>query len=405
MATFAAGTDCHIVLVGHFDPASVAPLVEEKRRNELAAWSSAPGVPIHHLASAFAKRGIQTTLLGGIQGSKGLCIKSSPTSVIVYPKRGRIAWIADGLRRERGLVIERLREISPSVVHAHWTKEGARAVADWDGPKVLTVHDAAREYARIDVEWHWGPLGRASSLRSLANTAAVLKRFQHIIAVSPFIESYLRLKHRYRGEIRVIPNPFPALPSSVKVVEAFPKTGCVTFGCYGGPGRVKNISAALSAFANIYRRLPNSRLLVYGTGWKGKTSKFVNLPIEFRGAQPHSAFLGELGSQVDIWLHPSRIEAHPLTVCEAIQAGCPVIAGRSSGGVPWTLDYGRAGMLVDIENPSEIGDAMLMLARDRNRANELVSYGRKMISERFGCDQIVRMHLDYYRDIINKTVS
>lgn len=400
--TGSGNANYHIVLVGHFDPASVAQLVGEDRGKELALWSSAPGVPIHHIASAFRDRGIQTTLLGGIQGSKALRIQSSPISVIVYPKRGRIAWIVDGLGRERDQVSRFLREIRPSIVHAHWTREGARAVADWDGPKVLTVHDAAWECVRIDTEWHWGPLGRAWNLRLLANTSAVLKRFEHIIAVSPFVESYLRLRHRYRGEIRVIPNAIPPLPASVQVVDTFPKTGSITFGAYGGPGRTKNIIAALRAFASVYKRLPNSRLLVYGTGWDGKTSEYANLPIEFRGAKPHAVFLGELGAQVDVWVHPSRIEAHPLTVCEAIQAGCSVIAGRGSGGVAWTLDYGRAGILVDIEKPGEIADAMLKLVLDRDKAHELISYGRKMISERFGFDRVVRMHLEYYKDIIDK---
>jgi glycosyltransferase involved in cell wall biosynthesis len=308
----------------------------------------------------------------------------------------------DGLRRERNLIIEYLRKIHPSIVHAHWTWEAARAVADWDGPKVLTVHDAAWECARIGSDWTWGPLAHASTVRWLANTSAIFKRFRHIIAVSPYVETYLRMRHGFRGEIRVIPNAIPTLPTSVQGPETFPKTGCVTFGCTGSPGRLKNVGVALSAFLLVHEELPNSRLLVYGTGWEAKTSMYAYLPIEFRGAQPHPVFLSELGSQIDIWVHPSRIEAHPLAICEAIQAGCPVIAGRASGGVPWTLDYGRAGILVDIENPSEIAEAMLALVHNRELALDLVAYGRQMISDRFSPDRVVQMHLDYYQDIVDQ---
>jgi glycosyltransferase involved in cell wall biosynthesis len=127
------------------------------------------------------------------------------------------------------------------------------------------------------------------------------------------------------------------------------------------------------------------------------------MPIEFRGAKPHMAFLSELGSEVDIWVHPSRSEAHPISICEAIQAGCPVIAGRSSGAVPWTLDYGRAGILVDVEDPTEIAQAMLGLVHNRERALELVTYGRQMILNKWSPDRIVEMHLEYYEDIMGSS--
>jgi glycosyltransferase involved in cell wall biosynthesis len=400
-----AGTDLHIVLAGHFDPGAMGPIVGGEGGMVLAGLSGPPGVPIHQLATEFAKRRIETTLIGGIFGAKELYIRSSPLSAIVYPKRGRAAWIVDGLHRERDRIGEYLQKIHPSVVHAHWTFEAARAVADWAGPKVLTVHDAAWECARINFDWTWGPLAHASTARWLLNTSAIFKRFHHIIAVSPYVESYLRKRHGFCGEIRVIPNPIPPLPESVRVHDVFPKTDSITFACYGSPGPLRNIAAAIKAFIQVREELPNSRLLVYGSGWEATASALAHLPIEFRGAQPHSEFLNELGSQVDIWVNPSRIEAHGISICEAIQAGCPVIAGRASGAVPWTLENGRAGILVDIENPSEIAQAMLALVHNRERALDLVTYGRQMIRERWGVDRIAQMHLDYYQDIVDQGKS
>jgi len=395
----AAGIEEHIVLAGHFDPSTVGPMIGGEAGDALAALSGDPGVPLHHLSAEFASRGIRTTLIGGLADAAEVYAQSSPLSAIVYPKRGRIAWIADGLRQERQLIDMYLRRIQPTIVHAHWTMEAARAVADWDGPKVLTVHDAAWECARLGWNWKWGPLAHAATLRWLANTSAVLARFQHVIAVSPYVESYLRKQHRFRGEIRVIPNGIAPLPAEVKISSTFPKTDRVTFGCYGSPWPLKNIKAASRAFLRVHEELPNSRLIVYGTGWEAEKSVYGNLPIEFRGARPHATFLRELGSEVDIWVHPSRTEAHPISICEAIQAGCPVIAGRTSGGVAWTLDEGRAGILVNIEDPAEIAEAMLGLARNRERGLELVSYGRAMILRKWSPDRIAEMHLEYYREI------
>ena len=398
----AAGIEQHIVLAGHFDPSTVGPMIGGEAGQVLAALSGDPGVPIHHLAAEYAKRGIRTTLIGGLSGAAEAYAQSSLLSAIIYPKRGRIAWIADGLRQERRLIDRYLRKIEPSIVHAHWTMEAARAVADWGGPKVLTVHDAAWECARLGFNWRWGPLAHAATLRWLANTSAVLSRFQHVIAVSPYVESYLRRKHGFGGEIRVIPNGIPPFPASVEISKAFPKSGRVTFGCYGSPWPLKNVHAAVDALRRVLTELPNCRLVVYGTGWEREKLPYANLPIEFRGAKAHRTFLNELGSEIDIWVHPSRTEAHGIAICEAIQAGCPVIAGGASGGVAWTLDEGRAGILVDIEDPAEIAEAMLGLARNRERGLELVSYGREMILKKWSPDRIAELHLEYYRDIAER---
>jgi glycosyltransferase involved in cell wall biosynthesis len=389
-----------IVLAGCYDPAALAPLVGGESGIALSRYHGPPGVPIHDLARGFSRLGVRSTVIGGMRNGPDLHLKSYPLSAALYNRRNGAAFVLDGLSRERRTILKLLQAIQPSIVHAHWTMEAARAVADWDGPKVLTVHDAAYEYARLG--WSWDPRSVAFTLRWLVNTSAVFKRFRHIIAISPYVETYLRARHGFRGEIRVIPNAIPPLPDNVHVPETFPKTGCVTFGCYGSPGRLKNIGAALTAFLRVHKELPNSRLLVYGTGWEAKRFMYAHLPIEFRGGQPHSVLLHELGTQVDIWVHPSRIETQGIVICEAIQAGCPVIAGRTSGAVPWTLDYGRAGILVDIENPDDIAAAMLSLVEDRQRANSLVSYGRQMIQERFSPERVIDMHLRFYEEVIDQ---
>ncbi len=389
-----------IVLAGHFDPTMIAPLLSADAAARLAGLSGPPGVPIHNLAYGLASRGIETTVLGGLRGTPEIYLSSKPVSAAIYNQRSTRAFTLTGFRRERTVILERLRQIRPAVVHAHWTMEAARAVADWTGPKILTVHDALYEYAKLDWRWHPGAMGYKA--RWIANTLAVLRKFDHIIAVSPFVETYLRLRHGYQGEIRVIPNGIPPLPAAIRPIEAFPKSGRLTFGCYGGPAPLKNIATAIQAFLRIQNDLPTSRLLIFGAGWESLEERYRGSSIELRGSVKHDDFLRSLASEIDIWVHPSRIETHGLAVCEAIQAGCPVVAGRSSGALPWTLDYGRAGVLVDIEQPERIAEAMLALARDRDRARALVAYGRGMILDRFHPDRILDLHLHYYRDVIHE---
>ena len=389
----------HVVMAGPFDPAAIALFAPNSMVEGLASIRSDPGVPIHTLAEALLSRGIRTTLVGGVRGVRPCYFKSDSLSVSIYHRRGGLSFVLNGLNKERRAILDTLREIQPTVVHAHWTREAGRAVGDWDGPKLLTVHDAAWEYARLGANLR--PFSLAFTARWLANTTATLKRLKHVIAVSPYVEAYLRIKHRFRGEIRVIPNALPTLPAGLRTPSRFPKTGMVTFACYGGPGTLKNVKVAIAAFRKLSKTLPDSRLLVFGGGWEKARAKAEYPQIEYKGSLPHRQFLQCLVEEVDVWVHPSRIEAHPLTICEAIQAGCPVIAGAGSGGVAWTLDYGRAGLLVDIESVDAVASAMRIAVLDRKGATELVTYGQNHIRKSFGTETVLDLHLQYYRDVMH----
>jgi YD repeat-containing protein len=56
----------------------------------------------------------------------------------------------------------------------------------------------------------------------------------------------------------------------------------------------------------------------------------------------------------DILVHPSREESFGMTIAEAQLAGVVVIGGAHSGAVPWTLDYNRAGRLVDVRSTKDL---------------------------------------------------
>ena len=387
-----------VALVGFFDPATMAEFMAPEAAAQIAGIRSSPGVPIHRLAAGLVSRGIRTTIVGGVRGAVSIHVKSSPLSIAIYAKRGGWPFLLNGLRRERNAILALLHEIQPSIVHAHWTFEGGRAVGDWDGPKLLTLHDAAWEYARLA-----GPYNPASAAyigRWLMNTDATIARFPHIVAESPYVETYLRMRYRYRGEVRVIPSAVADLPDNLTVPTLFPKTGGITFGCYGSPGGVKNVQVALAAFCKLEPSIGGARLLVFGGGWERAGAEFSKRHIEFRGPLPHNMFLQSLVNEVDIWVHPSKSEAQSLVICEAIQVGCLVIAGKQSGAVPWTLDYGRAGLLVDIDDADEVARAMRTAVLERPTFNVMIDYGRRLIQRRFNMEHILDLHLDYYRDII-----
>jgi len=57
----------------------------------------------------------------------------------------------------------------------------------------------------------------------------------------------------------------------------------------------------------------------------------------------------------DLYLYPTRVEAFPIPVCEAMACGCPIVTSNDTG---LREIAGDAALLVDPENPVEIADAI-----------------------------------------------
>jgi glycosyltransferase involved in cell wall biosynthesis len=93
--------------------------------------------------------------------------------------------------------------------------------------------------------------------------------------------------------------------------------------------------------------------------------------------------MARVGSEVDVLVHPSLVEAQPMALIEAMVRGIPVIGGESSGGVPWTLDHGRAGRLVDVRSPEAVAQAMLEFAADPELRQGYAERGLALARQRF----------------------
>lgn len=74
--------------------------------------------------------------------------------------------------------------------------------------------------------------------------------------------------------------------------------------------------------------------------------------------------------------------------------GTPVIGGRDSGAVPWVLDHGRAGELVDVRSEAEVAQALV-----RNLDSGPIAppaRARELLDTRYSRDRLLQLHLDEY---------
>lgn len=122
--------------------------------------------------------------------------------------------------------------------------------------------------------------------------------------------------------------------------------------------------------------------------------------VFFHGQLPYEQLMNQLRNY-DLLLHPSLEESFGMTLIEAMAQGLPVIAGKYSGAVPWVLNYGKNGILVDVASTKEIADALRMLTHDEDLYRQLSSDGIQYVWNNFSEDIIAREHLELYRRVLN----
>jgi len=69
----------------------------------------------------------------------------------------------------------------------------------------------------------------------------------------------------------------------------------------------------------------------------------------------------EVLSRMDIFVHPSRSDAMPMALAEALMAGRPCIVSRV-GGIPDLIRHEQEGLLIDAGNPGQLVAAMARFA-------------------------------------------
>lgn len=168
-------------------------------------------------------------------------------------------------------------------------------------------------------------------------------------------------------EIKVVPNGVEA-----HLIEAGKKRICgatlsapltIATILQGFQGR-KNPKSAIKSFALIRSKFPDARMLMFGTDFeegcpadKWSQDKGLATGIQFIGKISHNELMCHMTHHVHLLIHPAKEESFGMAPLEATALGIPVIGGKNSGGVPYVLDGGPAGILVDIKSPQNIADA------------------------------------------------
>lgn len=191
-----------------------------------------------------------------------------------------------------------------------------------------------------------------------------------VVCVSTAVAQQMKRFHTANEKISIVRNGTlgsPRRPPKSHVSQCPPisRPAVVTL---GGLHSYKGMQDLISAFAIAQKTIPDLALYLLGEGpMRSRLEKQASL-VKSRGGIHLVGFVPDPRpylSQADVFVLSSHREAFGLALAEAREAGCAVV-GTNVGGIPEVLEFGRCGILVSANKPTEISDVILELLADEN---------------------------------------
>ncbi len=141
-----------------------------------------------------------------------------------------------------------------------------------------------------------------------------------------------------------------------------------------------NIQCIVRAFAIVKQSKSDAVLYILSDGVCRKEleqlTKDLNLmDVHFIGRVPNAQVYGYL-DKADVFVSMPKIDNQPMSILEAFKCGLLVISS-CVGGVPYMIDEGRTGMLVESDNYIQLAHKMLDAVDNPHKTIEMMKAGHE----------------------------
>lgn len=166
-----------------------------------------------------------------------------------------------------------------------------------------------------------------------------------------------------------------------------------------------DVPTLIRAFGRIQQVRPEAQLVVAG---KGTREAEVRALVKELGLD-HVQFIGQISPEdmpkvfdsVDILLNSSRIDNTPGTIVEAFAAGLPVVS-TNPGGIPFLVDAGVTGQLVEVGDDGALARAALDLLDNPPAASAMAARAHEHASGNFSWQAVQDKWLTLYRGVLSR---
>jgi len=185
-------------------------------------------------------------------------------------------------------------------------------------------------------------------------------------------------------------------------------SGPITVAFVGRLLASKGIRTLVAAHELLVQRGRDIELLIAGLPDPANPTSIPPQEIEAWTRQPNVKHLGFVEDTGALWARahiavlPSHREGLPLSLLEAAACGRPLVATD----VPGCRDIARAdlnALLVPVEDPEALADAIDRLARDPQLRRKFGRAGRELVEQNFSSKRIGRDVIALYQRLLAQT--
>jgi glycosyltransferase involved in cell wall biosynthesis len=358
---------------------------------EVARGQRAAGLEVHLVVSAERQPDFREDLAQLAQ--EGVAVLELP---MVRPVRPGL-----DLAHARKLA-QHLRAVRPDVVHSHSSKGGVlgrwASIRTGIGRRVYTPHTFAFLHSAS-----FGPAARFV-YRSVETWFG--RRTDRTIAVSSSEADTIRAAGVVDpATVRVVPNgidtaPYAAVAPAERAALDTPE-GAPVAALVGLVYEAKGQDLALEALT-----LPGCEDLHLWIAGEGEQRATLTERARELGLAERAHFLGwrkdvpALLAAADFLLLPSRWEAMPYIVLEAMASAKPVVAARVDGVRDLVIEH-ETGLLCDVGDAQGLAAACArMVALEPDRRASMGTRGRGLVEQSFSAGAMVRGLIDVYEEVV-----
>jgi glycosyltransferase involved in cell wall biosynthesis len=287
-----------------------------------------------------------------------------------------------------------IRVERPDLVHTHLVHAdiyGGAAARLLGIPSVSTRHN--------DDRFLLGPFRYVDS--------AFARPARRLIAISDAVRAFLMRAGHDPAKLVTIHyglDELPATPSDPTPAEAGMPPDAPLAVAVGRLIAQKDHATLLRAFALVHAQLPQARLAILGSGPLEAETRALTAELGLAKAvvMPGRTDIRDWLERADVFVHSSRWEGFGIVLLEAMLAGLPVVATRTSA-VPEIVVDGETGILVEPRDAEALAAAIVRVLADPGLVRSLGEAGLARAHAEFSMSRMTDGTVAVYDEALTAT--
>ncbi|WP_431135854.1 glycosyltransferase family 4 protein [Psychroserpens mesophilus] len=155
--------------------------------------------------------------------------------------------------------------------------------------------------------------------------------------------------------------------------------------------KIYNPELAVKVLNTLRKEYPESELCMVGPDTDGSRqyvenlANSLNLTVKFTGKLEKKDWI-DLSKNYNIFINTTNFDNTPVSVIEAMALGLPIVS-TNVGGIPYLIEDGVDGLLVEPNQVNEMNSAVVSLIKDFEKRKVLIENARKK-AEKFDWNQV-----------------